>query len=521
MNLNVDDIIKLADQYAAERAPLENTWRDCFDMTSPLHGFGLNGQTGGSETALTDANSRKAQKYDDTLYDAARLLTSTIMGGMTPANSQWLELDSATDPEKRHPWFDEAANIAWREITNSNFDSEGFDFIFSSIIAGWAPIHTHYDADNSMLRFEAWTIGQTYLGTTKPAGAVDIVIRRMSMTPQQVVKEYGNASATVQEAARQNSSNKVDVIQIIYPRDTNGPSAQEMPYASVHIERATKHTLRDSGFQQFPLAIPRWWRIPGSAYGVGPVYAALDTAKSLNQAVRMVLQNAEMAMAGMYWAVDDGVTVPANIQIKPHGIIPVSSRDSFGAIEQAGNFNVAVAEIQAMQSDIRRIMMVSEVLPPQDVNMTATEYSGRLAVFRQMMGPIYGRLQAEWLQPLVARVIPLLIENGKIPPVPQELIDDVVNIRFVSPLARSQRYAEVQAMREFEADLMNAAQVNPELMMVYKWDEAQREKSWLLGVPQKFVKTKDEYKADVEAMKEQQQQHQQAMMEAQAAGVQQ
>ena len=64
-------------------------------------------------------------------------------------------------------------------------------------------------------------------------------------------------------------------------------------------------------------------------------------------------------------------------------------------------------------------------------------------------------------------------------------------------------------MDRFEAGLAALSQVKPELMDVYDWDGAQREKSWNLGVPQKFI-------LSPEKVKQIRQQRDEAMQQAQA-----
>ena len=68
-----DKIKKLYATLQSERVALEQTWRDCFDLTSPIHGQGLTGSdASNAASALTDASQRKAEKFDDTLADCAR-----------------------------------------------------------------------------------------------------------------------------------------------------------------------------------------------------------------------------------------------------------------------------------------------------------------------------------------------------------------------------------------------------------------------------------------------------------------
>src|SRR3546814_5453959 len=63
---------------------VENTWRDCYDLTFPLRGNGL---TGSSETA-NSGQAKQAQILDITAADSANVLASNIMAGLTPANAR-------------------------------------------------------------------------------------------------------------------------------------------------------------------------------------------------------------------------------------------------------------------------------------------------------------------------------------------------------------------------------------------------------------------------------------------------
>lgn len=519
-----DKIKKLYSTMQSERIALEQTWRDCFDLTSPIHGQGLTGSdASNAASALTDASQRKAEKYDDTLADCARLLASSIIGGMTPANSRWIDLDVSDKPEYRSAWLDSAAETAWREIHSANFDSEGFDFVYSLIIGGWSPFYTGYDEVSGALRFEFWPMAQAYCAASKASGPIDTVIRAYQLTPEQIRNEYPGASTEALETIKQDSKPR-RVLWAIYPRSGEtkaGGVANNKPFASVHMLESGQ-LLRESGYDDFPLCVPRWTRIPASCYGVGPVYAALDTAKTLNAAVMMALQNAEMAIAGMYVAVDDGVFNPHVVNIGPREVVMVSDRSNFDRMPAGGDFNIALAEVAGLREEVRRIMMVQDLQPPQQVNMTATEFSGRMAIVRQLLGPVYGRLQAEWLKPMVERVVNLLIVAGKIPPPPEELRGSKLSVRFVSPMARSQRAADVSAMRQLENDLAGLAQIKPDVLDLYDMDKAQDEKAWLLGVPQSLMrdaaavkKIRDERaKAQAEAMKQQQAMQMQAQQGA-------
>src|SRR3546814_15808566 len=76
----------------------------------------------------------------------------------------------------------------------------------------------------------------------------------------------------------------------------------------------SKTILRESGYHEFPVVVPRWVRVPGSSYGVGQVYAALPDIRQLNELKGFELMGADVAIAGMWLGIDDGILNPATVK---------------------------------------------------------------------------------------------------------------------------------------------------------------------------------------------------------------
>ena len=65
---------------------------------------------------------------------------------------------------------------------------------------------------------------------------------------------------------------------------------------------------------------------------------------------------------------------------------------------------------------------MADQLPPIGTQqMTATEINTRVEIIRQQLGPLYGRLQSEFLMPLLDRCFGLALRSGVLPPPPREL----------------------------------------------------------------------------------------------------
>lgn len=516
---------RLKEQYkslqADRQATIESTWKDCYNNSIPIRGVALNTTTTGfgQSSNLSESNQKKSILYDTTAAEAVDQLDAFIMSGAVPANARWFDLSVSDEPELENPWFDESADIVWRKIHAGNFDASSFEALQDIIIAGMFAQYITLTPENDLL-FDTWALGSTYFAASKAGGLIDICYRNYKLTPLQAIVRFGvdNLAPAIVKKAEGADKNKatVDMLLAIYPRDgERGITPDRYPYAACHVDLNAGKLVEESGYEEFPLSIPRWNVIPESVYATGPVYKALPKIKMANQLYQFILLNGEMAAVGMYKAVDDGVINPGSIKVGPRTVIVVSDPDHFQAIGPAGDFNVSEALLSQIRQEIKEAMMVDQLAIPQNSTTTATEINVRMDLLRQRVAPVFGRLQAEWLQRVVERCFGLLMRAGLLPPIPDELQGKSLHIRYVSPLARSQRLNEVSAINQFEGGLMQQLQFKPEAADVYDWEEGNREKSYLLGVPAKLLNTPSQVKTIREARAKQQAAQQQAEMAAQ------
>lgn len=497
---------------------IETTWQDCYDYVDPIRGSGLMGNAGAS---ITDANTRKSVQYKGTAAKAVRQLVSHIVSGMVPANARWLDLDISNNPDYRDPFLDHAAEQIWRETHASNFDSAIFEAIADNVIAGQLCLFV--DDRGGVPVFEVWPLAQVYVASSRPDGQVDIVWRVVSMTGLQLEREYGKDALPhhIQETIKSAPSTQYEVTHCIYPREVfpggePGRMAKSMPIGSLHYLDSYSHVLRESGYEEMPVICPRWRKAPNSPYGVGLVYDALPDIKTENLSQKYMLEQAEMAICGMWGAVDDGILNPAAIKIGPRRVITVNKPEDIFPLNPPGNLAFADVMIDKLSLSVMQALMADQLAIPESGDMTATEINTRMELLRQMLGPVFGRMQSELLQPLVFRVFGILVRADKLS-VPDHMTDAVLNVRFISPLARAQRLNEVAAMDRFEVDLISTAQAKPDILDVYDWDEAKKEKSWLLGVPQRLILDSNKVKAIRKTRAEAQAQAQQQAVEDEQA----
>jgi hypothetical protein len=165
--------------------------------------------------------------------------------------------------------------------------------------------------------------------------------------------------------------------------------------------------------------------------------------------------------------------------------------------------------------------------------MTATEVQVRYELMQRLLGPTVGRLETEFLNPLVERCFAIMARANAFKALPPELQDvgseADLDIEYEGPLARAQRSIEVIAQDRFVAYLSGLtatlAPVDPSLARsvwdVVELDDMARGRAEVLGLPSTQLADPKKIRAVRDARDEaasQQQQLQTGMQVAEAAG---
>lgn len=508
----------------AERGRHEDVARACLEVCYPELADGLSGNS----VDATNAQSKKAEQLDSTAADAVRMLASQVMGGMTPANSVWPAFDVGDETDEEQRWLDHAAERVWEGIHGANYDAAKYEGLLYVMCAGWMVLFI--DEDGDQLMFQQFPIGQCYLAASRPGGPLDTLYRCFKLTAEQAVSEYGDA---VSEKVRSDAKDKPDAmhefVHAVYPRTEYTPGSKlprNLPFASCHIEVQSKALLRESGYHEQPFVAPRWKQIPGSAYATGPVSDALPTIRRLNELLKLETVALARAAAGVYVAEDDGVLNPRTVRVRGGTVIVANSVNSIKELPTGADFNVTFSKADAMRAEIRKVLMADQLQPQDGPAMTATEVHVRVALIRQLLGPLYGRFQAEDLAPTVQRVFGLLYRRGRpelggrpgkvyIDDMPESLQTAEYRVRFDNPLARAQRLEEVTAIeRTVMLAGSMAQQGKAEVLDLIDGDEGLRLAAKGLGAPAKLLRDEKALQAFRDQREQsQQQQAQQAQQQ--------
>tara|TARA_R110000764_G_scaffold152018_1_gene239842 strand:- start:1715 stop:2581 length:867 start_codon:yes stop_codon:yes gene_type:complete len=272
-----------------------------------------------------------------------------------------------------------------------------------------------------------------------------------------------------------------------------------------------------SGLGSDPFICFRWSKCAGEVYGRGPLINALSAIKTCNLTIELILENAQMAISGVYQIDDDGVINPDTIQLVPGSIIPKAMGSAgLQPIQAAGNFDVAQLVLSDMRLNIKRALYNDMLGNPDRTPATATEVAERMADLSRRMGSAFGRLQAELVQPLLQRVIYILKKQGRIE-VPS-VNGREVKIRSVSPLAQAQANQDISTVARF-LELVGGAFGPDMLQLLIDGEATAIHLAKKFGVPESLIRDEEQRKqltamAQQMAQQQMQQQQQQQPQEA-------
>jgi hypothetical protein len=133
----------------------------------------------------------------------------------------------------------------------------------------------------------------------------------------------------------------------------------------------------------------------------------------------------------------------------------------------------------------------------QSPAMTAAEVYVRYELMQRLLGPTLGRLQNDFLDPMLERTFRILLREGQIPPPPPAInnLRGKVAIEYTGPLARSQRMDVVQATQQWVMSLAQLKEVNPSADDRVNYDEIAIGTAEMMGIPAQFINNDEEVQA--------------------------
>ncbi|QGY39691.1 head-tail adaptor [Pseudodesulfovibrio cashew] len=499
------------------RQPWVSSWQELTEYMLPRKNSFASG-------GLTRGRSGDERIFDSTPMHALELLASSLGGLLTNPAIPWFDIrakDRRTGDDKTARDFLEQARERIAALFNSEdtgFQSNVHELYLDVALLGTAVMYVEADPE-TVVRFSTRPLGEIYAAESA-RGVVDTVYRRYEIPARQAAREWtATCSDELRRKGTDSPDEKVTILHAVFPRLDRDPfamGAANFPYASVYVETATETVLENSGYLEMPYLVPRWAKAAGEIYGRGPGQTALSDTRVLNAMARTALMAAEKMSDPPLMVPDDGFLGP--VRSGPGGLsyYRAGSGDRIEALPVRVDLAATERMMQQRRDSIRRIFL-GDQLTPEGPAVSATEAVIRQSEKMRALGPVLGRLQTEFLSPLIKRVFRIMLRAGQLPPFPEGLTPDDVEVRYTSPVARAQKQYQAQALPQVMQHLAPLVGTGDPfgIMDNFDTDRVARHAADLFGTPADYVKPEPEV---AETRNRKAQDQSQAQATAQTAG---
>jgi hypothetical protein len=286
-----------------------------------------------------------------------------------------------------------------------------------------------------------------------------------------------------------------------------------MPIVSIYVEREKQGTVKTENYKAFPFQCPRWDVAAGEEYGRGQGEMALNDILSLNAARRTNLTMGERAANPTLLAPDE-LAMSQGVRAVPGSVIyggmGTDGRARVGVLGEGKNLAISLEMENQIRDAVKDAFLFSLMQIQGSNDMTATEFLGRQQERWRLLGPHLGRIESEFLTPLIRRRFLMLLEAGQIPEPPEEIAGLPLQVTYVSQAAKLQRMSEAESAINTVGALTSIAEFRPDVLD--KLDVDAYADAVGHGYGSNVILTNDEAQALREARNQEQQQA--AMMEA-------
>lgn len=402
--------------------------------------------------------------YDETGVEATADFVSSLHNVMTPPQVQWGFLEPEIDPsqaDKVRPEdivasrgiLSEYMRNLFSYIHTSNFDTVVNECYFdvavgtACLVPSWFEVGKEKKMLYTSIPIDELAIEESLDGKIRTwfRRWQDVKIREI-----QSKWKVAQLTQMLQGNMRENVDATVNLVEGV----TWDPYNADNPYTySLYAENDMENPL----FKQFkkynPGIIWRFQKTNNEWWGRGPVMNALAAMMRCNEMARIELASANLNTFRPYMAFSDGVFNPFTFRLEPFSVIPIArlSRDQpepLIPLPDSSNPAFAQLTIADLRNQIKMLMYSDPLGPVDGPAKTATEQAIRQQRLSEKIGPMFTRLQQEFLWPIIETTGLILDEVGKLP-FPKLPNGQRIRFKYRSPLALAKGQSDIAMLTQF------------------------------------------------------------------------
>lgn len=250
------------------------------------------------------------------------------------------------------------------------------------------------------------------------------------------------------------------------------------------------------GMGSCPWSTTRWSKVGVDAWGRGAIMLVMPAIKTCNLTVQLILENAELALGGVWTYDDDGVFNPENVTLAPGTFIPKSREGKIEPLQSAAQFDVAQLILQDQRTNIKKGLFIDELDAPGKTPRSAMEIQSRLAEIARDLSAPGSRIVHECLVHHVNRTIHIFEKQGILDAIGMRVDGKMLRLIVRSPLLRGQDQIELNELMQWGAQMDGLFGPNT-AGMTLKRETTIPYLAKRNGVPMSLIRSDEEIKAQM------------------------
>lgn len=463
------------------------------------------------------------QLVDSTATQANETLAGALHGLLTNQSSDWFELSTGDDQldndDLVRPWLQDTVKRIHKKLNNTNFHTEVHEFYLDICSIATATMVIEED-DIEDLRFSTKFIKEIYI-CEDVYGRVYEVFRSFQLNAKQIYQIFGADSvpAKVKEAYANNQDMKFDIVHAVYP-DKNTMAKSQYKFLSNYFILEDASEIKDpkvnkEGYLEWPYVVARWAKASGETYGRGPGMVALPEAKMINEMMKTVIRSAQKTIDPPLQAPDDGFVLKVKTSPASINYYRAGSNDRIEPIYNNARIDYGMDMLAQIRKSIQSSFYVDQLQLQQGPQMTATEVMQRTEEKMRLLGPMMGRMQSEFLSPLIDRVFAIMLRRNLFKDIPQKLSKMKLSVKFSSLVAKAQRINEAQNIFKYFQAANILGQIDPNSYQNIDTDAGMKIFANIYGLPAEMLRDKVSVQKIRQEQAKAQEQHLQDMQQQQ------
>jgi hypothetical protein len=482
---------------------------------------------------------RNTNIIDSTATKAVRTLKSGMMAGMTSPARPWRKLTIAdADLSKYEPvkeWLYDV-NERMEGVFHRSHLYNALPVVYGdgAVFATGALLME--EDFGQVIRYTPLAVG-SYMVSVNSKGDVDTFHRDFGMTVRQLVDKFGlmpdgeidwTKFSTYIKTLYDNSNLEtwIEVCHTIEPNkdyDENKLEAKYKRFSSCYYEKGyasgpgggrydssslDNRFLLESGFDYFPVLVPRWEVTGEDSYGTNcPGMEALGDVKQLQLGEKKIMEAIEKMINPPMVGPPELRNMKASIL--PSDITYLASSDPGRGFHPAHEVDPKVQELEMKQAQVRErirgifyedlLLMMAQSDRRQ---ITASEVAERHEEKMWAFGSVLEQFNKDLFKPLIDNTFSIMLKQGLIPEPPEELEGMDLEVEYISIMAQAQKMIGVSSIDRFFGFVGQVATADPSVLDKIDIDETVDAYGDMTGVPPKMIRSTEEAQ-DMRAQKQQ------------------